>query len=376
MSRADVSRRCLVRLSRYQDIYPPIVVPLLFSRLQPQISSLNSRSVSLANLVHRLETRLTSPRPTTLGVSNTTMSSADSVLNTPELLEMILLHLPHTKPPPHLSLPPQPQLSPQLSLLRLQSVSTTWHLTIASFRSLQRLLFLSPAPDNRVYLVGSRRIERLCHPGCSHNEFYIKAAVARGSSALDKKSKLYPDGITPAQVNPLFLSAVDPARGVDRKMFALCQLKISVSWETIAERKGDDVMEMFLTQAPVRGIQLQVTPVRADVAGPARKVVVRVVEAGGVKLRHVVDAVEKMRLKGGIEEVLILPPHGWVVVHEADEAEVERRTKMWEKEVAEGFEEGPTFAGNHRQQRENTTFRARQPRVVDQRAGLRFLFMS
>lgn len=96
--------------------------------------------------------------------------------------------------------------------------------------------------------------------------------------------------------------------------------------------KGHVVMEMFLTQPPVRRVGLEVTPV-GDAQSSSLKLG-GVVKEGGIRLRHVVKAVGKMRVKGGVGGILTLPAQRWVVVEEQDEVEIAERTKAWELETA------------------------------------------
>ncbi len=270
--------------------------------------------------------------------------SSSKFFDIPELLEMTL------------------SLLSQAEILRLQSVSKQWKRTIKGSPALQRLLFLSPATIETVWLgyctfliSENERAKLLARDDYRRCLLYLGASVAGDSEAARTHS--WPI-FKPAQANPLLLNLLpwgsyDEWSVNERAAWGAREDMSIDAGRLRALRHNPSAMKMLLTQPPVRGLAIEVeidTPLteeeRKTLRGlahlpPGRekhelRVQVVVAHKKAVRLKHIAMALRGLAARGSVKLVRLHLGERFADVNDAEVEVIRKRTIGWEESRTEG----------------------------------------
>ena len=232
-------------------------------------------------------------------------------------------------------------LLPLPSLLRVKAVNTQWKGLIEDSTMLQQQLFFKSEKDDKIWLVeisnlpSQQRPLRRDHTSSLH----VLAQIPRHHEALNDHHGLI---VTPVRVNPLFLH-FDPfikdPQNVDKKVDRGYIAEICIDHSFLQTISKHSMRDMLLTQPPVTSLCVEVIVLRR----PGEDISVgltftgsddwilfsaKIIEPDGIRLHHVVSAVEKMGMLERAESIKLFM-NGVVEPSEGEIKEVRSRTKAW-----------------------------------------------
>jgi hypothetical protein len=249
--------------------------------------------------------------------------SVGKVLNTTELLEMILSWLP---------LP---------SLLRVQAVSTGWKNLVRDSSLLQQKLFLKGEKTDKIWLVDISNLPAQQNPLRRDYRSFTRvvAEVPSNSDVLKFFRGLV---ATPVRVNHLFLRR-DPflkiPESIDKKVDRGYVAEYAAPLNLLLAIKQHSMRDMLLTQPPVTHLCVEVLVKRRphehiDVGLTFRQssdyglYSAKIIEPGGVRLHQIAEALKRIQMLHRAESIKIFMC-GVVEGTEEESREARKRTEKW-----------------------------------------------
>ena len=232
-------------------------------------------------------------------------------------------------------------LLPLPSLLRVKAVNTKWKGLIEDSTMLQQQLFLKSEKDDKIWLVEISNLPSQQRPlrRDHRSSLNVLAQIPRHHEALNDHHGLI---VTPVRVNPLFLH-FDPfikdPQNVDKKVDRGYIAEICIDHNFLQTISKHSMRDMLLTQPPVTSLCVEVIVLRR----PGEDISVgltftgsddwilfsaKIIEPDGIRLHHVVSAVEKMGMLERAESIKLFM-NGVVEPSEGEIKEVRSRTKAW-----------------------------------------------
>lgn len=232
-------------------------------------------------------------------------------------------------------------LLPLPSLLRVQAVNNQWRSLIEDSTMLQQKLFFKREKNDKIWLVEISNLpsQQRPLPRKYESSLHVLAQVSRHHEALKDHLGLI---ATPVTVNPLFLHFdpfVNDPQNVDKKVDRGYIAEVCIDHSFLQTISQHSMREMLLTQPPVTHLCAEVIVLRR----PGEDISVgltftgsddwilfsaKIIESDGIRLHHVVSAVEKMGMLERAESIKLFMS-GVVEPSEGEIKEVRSRTKAW-----------------------------------------------